>query len=126
MSSLNNANTTTQNEEVAAVVLETISESTTTITNTEEITQEIEATLATTIQECNRDGYMMVSYRTISLFLIIVASIFLLIAVLTVVMYVVQKKKKLRPRHGEYKLTTMRDLPETLKVTGSEKPEDMY
>lgn len=126
MSSLSNENTTTQNEQVTAVVVETISESTTTIINTEEITQEIEATLATTVQECNRDGYMMVSYRTISLFLIIIASIFLLIAVFTVIIYVVQKKKKLRPRHGEYKLTTMRDLPDTLKITGSEKPEDMY
>lgn len=123
LSSLN-ANTPEPSEEYVTIV-ESFSESTTVI-STEEITQEIDPTLETTIQECNRDGYVMVSYRTLSLFLMIIASIFLLLAVLAVFIYIVQKKKKLRPRYGEYKLTTMRDLPTTLKISESEKPEDMY
>lgn len=82
--------------------------------------------MLTSVQECNRAGYMMLSYRTVSLFLIIIASIIALLTVLTVFIYVVQKRKKLRPRYGEYKLTTMRNLPDTIKKSGTVKVEDMY
>lgn len=112
-------------------IAEAISENATTNTSTEEILKEMGTTLApsTTIrvEECNRDGYFMVSYSSVYLFLIVMASIFILLVVLIVFTYIVHRRiKRYRLRHGMYKLTTMRNLSEDNKPPRLPISQEMY
>lgn len=107
---------------------------TTTATAFSEITQEIEDKIAATFEEtsdnCTRDGYMMVSYSAIYIFFLVLASIFVLIALVIVLIGVVHKRKRFRPRHGEYKLTEkLRKVSlkqGKLESTKTADGEDMY
>lgn len=117
------------NDEIANIVEAFTENPTTYAVSTEVITEEIETTLATVIEDCNRDGYVMLPYHTIYLFVIILASIFLLLALVMVLIFIVHKRKRLRPRHGEYKLTTMRKLSDKIKNeenNNNNETEEMY
>lgn len=113
---INTDPSTVQNEEEIVGGIHAFSEITTTSASVEDITaEEIETTIATTF-DCERDGYLMVPYRTVYIFLIVMASILVLITIGIVAVYVVRKKKRFPVRHGEYKLTTMRTLPTKIRI----------
>lgn len=114
-----NTGTTEENDQITTIV-ETISESTYTSTDG------IETTLTVDVLECNREGYIMLPYRTIYLFLITLASIFILLGFVIVLICMLYKRKKFRPRHGEYKLTTLRNLSDKLKTPRKIETEEMY
>lgn len=126
MPAVNTDVTIAQNNDELVSIVEAISESTTSA-STDEITQVIDTTLTTTV-ECKRDGYLLVPYSTIYTFCIVSACILLLIITTAAAILVIHKRKRFRMRHGEYKLTTVGNVPTKIKIERAcdVKSEEMY